>query len=116
MPQSTTTPPAAETPPPGPTPGAEPSSLRHERIPWITWGHVVLLDRPGAGPADQVEHAAGLVVGAAGTAPAEWLLAHDGPGGFVVLVKVAGGVAQRRIGLGQRRAILREDGAGERVG
>src|SRR5438874_12174194 len=109
-------PPARETPPPGPTPGAEPSSLRHERVPGVTWRHEVLFDRPGAGPADQVEHAARLVIGAAGTPAAERLLTDDGSRRLVVLVEVAGGVAQRRIGLGHRRAVLREDGASKRIG
>src|SRR5438045_9430966 len=97
---------ARETPPPGPTPGAEPSSLRHERIPGVTRRHEVLFDRPGAGPADQVEHAARLVVGAAGARATERLLPDDRSRRLVVLIEVARGIAQRRIGLRTRGTVL----------
>src|SRR2546423_3127801 len=109
-------PPARETPPPAPTPGAEPSSLRHERIPRVAWRHEILFDRPRAGPADQVEQATGLVVGPARARATERLLPNDRSRRLVVLVEVAGGVPERRIGFGQRRAVLREDAAREGVG
>src|SRR5512133_2531056 len=55
----------------------------------VVYGRVEgLLDRPGAGPALDVEHRAGLVVGARGTAAAEGLAGDDRAGGPVVDVEV----------------------------
>src|SRR5687767_6780220 len=54
-----------------------------------------LLDRPGRGPAQQVDRGAGLVVGAGRTTATEGLLPDDRAGGLVVDVEVARGEAQR---------------------
>src|SRR5262249_16635151 len=51
----------------------------------------VLLDRTRAGPAQQVEHRAGLVVRPGRSRAAERLLADHGAGGPVVEVEVPGG-------------------------
>src|SRR4051794_35788778 len=74
-----------------------------------------LLDRPGAGPALDVEHRAGLVVGAGRPATAEGLARDDRAGGPVVDVEVARGVPQDAVGLLDRGPVGREDGAGECV-
>ena len=74
-----------------------------------------LLDRPGARPALDVEHRAGLVVGARRPAAAEGLAGDDRAGGPVVDVEVARGVPQRAVGLLDRGPVRREDGAGQRV-
>ena len=63
----------------------------------------------------QVEHRAGLVVGAAGPGAAERLLPDDGAGRLVVDVEVARREAQRSAGLGDRGPVLGEDRAGQRV-
>ena len=83
---------------------------RHEGIPVVLRRGERLLDGPGRYPAQQVQHRAGLVVGAAGPGAPERLLPHHGAGGLVVHVVVAGGVAQRcgrpprsRRGRGRRR-------------
>src|SRR6266540_3994007 len=99
---------AAGTRPPTPTPGSGPSSLRHERIPGIARRDEVFLDRPGTGPADQIEQAPGLVVRAAGSRAPEGLLADHGSRRLVVAIEVAGGVAQRGIRFRERGAILRK--------
>src|SRR5580704_3111757 len=63
--------------------------LSQVRVPVVGGGYEEFLDRAGGDPADQVEHRAGLVVGAAGPGAAEGLLADDGAGGLVVDVEVA---------------------------
>src|ERR1041384_2048320 len=110
------TPPAAETRLPAPTRAAAPSSLRHERIPRITRRDEVFLDRPRAGPADQVQQAARLVVGAARAPAPERLLPHDRPRRFIVLIEVARGLPERGIGLRQRGTVLGAHAARERAG
>src|SRR5213592_3589802 len=90
---------AGERPRPSPTPITELSSLRHEWIPRVARRHEVLLDRPRAGPADQVEQAAGLVVRATGPPAPERLLPDHRARGLVVPIEVPRGVAPRRIRL-----------------
>src|SRR5690606_11750206 len=75
-----------------------------------------LLDGARARPAEQVQRAARLVVGARRAAPAEGLLADDGARGLVVDVEVAGGEAQRLGGPLDGVPIVGEDGPGEAVG
>src|ERR1700674_4660781 len=90
--------------------------LVHERVA-VSLGRVVgLLDRAGAGPADQVQEAARLVVRPRGAAAAERLEADDGAGRLVVDVEVAGGVYEPLARLLDRRPLVGEDRAGERVG
>src|SRR3954452_10370590 len=79
------------------------------------WRVERLLDRPRAGPALDVEHRAGLVVGARRPAAPEGLPGDDRAGGPVVDVEVARGVPQRVVGLLDRGPVRREDGAGQRV-
>ena len=52
-------------------------------------GHEGLLDGLRAGPLEHVVRAPGLVVGPGQTGASEGLLAHNGPGGLVIDVKVA---------------------------
>ena len=68
----------------------------HERIPVVPRRAEVLLDRPRADPADQIQLRPGLVVGARRAGAAERLLADDRAGGLVVDVEVAGGIPERR--------------------
>ena len=86
-----------------------------ERVAVVRRRHERLLDRARADPADQVPHRAGLVVRPRGARAAEGLLPDDGARRLVVDVEVAGRVAERLVGLVERVAIVREDGAGERV-
>ena len=74
------------------------------------------LDRVGAEPADHVERGTRLIVGAGGTRAAERLLADDRAGAFIIDVEVTGGVAQGIFHLDDRRAVLREDRAGQGIG
>src|SRR4051812_43934530 len=85
------------------------------RITVVRWRDERLLDRPSGDPADQVEHRACLVVGAACPGAAERLLADYRPGGLVVDVEVASAVAQRLRRLGDRGAVGGEDRTGQRV-
>ena len=71
------------------------SFLAHERIAVIHGRCEGLLDSALAGPAHEVECAAGLVIGTAGTAAAEGLLAHYRTGGLVVDVEIARGMGER---------------------
>ena len=75
-----------------------------------------LLDRARRRPAHEVVRPAGLVVRARGAAAAERLLGDDGAGGLVVDVEVARRVAQLVVRERDRRAVAREDRAGQRVG
>src|ERR1700756_3300135 len=68
-----------------------------------------LLDRPGGDPADQVEHRARLVVGAAGPRAAKRLLADHRAGWLVVDVEVARAVAELVARPRDRRAGGSED-------
>src|SRR5450755_3425293 len=74
-----------------------------------------LLDSPGINPADEIEDRARLVVGAAGPRAAEGLLADDRSGRLVVDVEVAGGETERLGGSSDRRPVLGDDRAGQRV-
>ena len=65
-----------------------------------------LLDRPGRGPAQQVQRRTGLVVGARCAGAAERLLADDGPGGFVVDVEVPGGMPETLFRLQHRSPVV----------
>ena len=58
-----------------------------------------LLDGLRAGPLEHVVRAPGLVIRPGQPRPAEWLLAHHGPGGLVIDVKVAGGSLQENCSL-----------------
>ena len=58
-------------------------------------GHEGLLDRLCTGPLEHVVRASGLVVGPGQTRPAEGLLAHHGPGGLVIDIKVASSSLQK---------------------
>ena len=78
-------------------------------------GHEEFLDRAGAHPADQVEHRAGLVVGAAGPGATERLLADYRAGRLVVDVEVARRVPQRLGGLGDGDTVRGQDRSGQRV-
>src|SRR3954453_13210916 len=72
-----------------------------------------LLDRPGAGPAQQVLRCAGLVVGAAGPRAAERLLTDDRAGGLLVDVEVARREPQELLRPGNGRAVLGDDRSGQ---
>src|SRR5690606_31550964 len=98
-----------------PPPCACRSLRRHERIPVVGRRDEVLLDRARRDPAQQVERRARLVVGAAGAAAAEGLLADDGARGLVVDVEVAGGVTERGERLADRAAVTGKHGAGQAV-
>src|SRR5215203_548819 len=89
--------------------------LRHEGVLVVTRRSERLLDGPRAGPADQIQLGAGLVVGAGPTRAAERLLSDDRAGRLVVDVEVARGVAQRGRGLADRAAVAREHRAGQRI-
>ena len=77
--------------------------------------HERLLDRARRGPAQQVDRGAGLVVGAAGPAAAERLLADDRAGRLVVDVEVAGREPQLLLRPGDRAPVPGDDRAGQRV-
>src|SRR5215471_15655317 len=94
---------------------ARTSVLAHVWITVVGRRHERLLDRTGGDPADEVEHRAGLVVGAARPGAAERLLADDRAGRLVVDVEVAGGVPQAVRGIGDRGAVGGQDRAGQRV-
>ena len=79
-------------------------------------GRKGLLDRMGAEPADHVQASAGFIIGAGGPGSAEGLLADDGAGTFVVDVEVAGCISESCLHLGDGKAVLGEDGAGQGVG
>src|SRR4030042_837764 len=68
--------------------------LRQEGIPVVGRLVQVLLDRPGARPAQQVEIRAGLVVRSGSAGSAEGLLAYDRTGRLVVNIEVPGGMTQ----------------------
>src|SRR3989441_9541409 len=91
-------------------------SRPHERVAKIGRRDERLLDRPRAHPAEQVHEAPRLVVRPRRARAAEGLLANDGARRLIVDVEVAGRVGQRLRHPGDRRAIPREDRAGERVG
>jgi hypothetical protein len=91
------------------------SGFLHERIAIIRRRVEVLLDRPRADPADQIELRPRLVVGARRTRAAERLLADDRAGRLVVDVEVPCGVAERGGGFADRAPILRENRARQRV-
>ena len=92
------------------------SRLVHERIPPIRRRDHGFLDRPGAHPAEQVHRAARLVVRPRRPGATEGLLTHDGPGGLVVDVEIAGRVSQRVRYAHDRLAVPREDRPGQGVG
>ena len=98
-------------------PGAAGSFVRlKERVAVVRRRHERLLDRARAHPADQVPDRARLVVRARRARAAEGLLADDGARRLVVDVEVASRVAEGLVRLVDRVAVVREDGAGERVG
>ncbi len=76
----------------------------------------VFLNGPLGYPPEQVEHAAGLVVGARSPGAAEGLLAHHGPCGLVVDVEVARSLIEGSGHLHNHPAVPGEDGPGEPVG
>src|SRR2546423_8273616 len=88
----------------------------HEGIPVIGRRHVRLLDDTRAGPADQVQERARLVVRSRCARAAEWLLPDDRAGGLVVDVEVAGGVDKRFRCGADRVAIARENPPREAIG
>ena len=88
-------------------------SSAHVRIGVGRRRHERLLDRAGAGPAQEVLRRAGLVVGARGAATPERLLPDDRTGGLVVDVEVAGCEPQPVAGVGDDRPVLGDDRAGE---
>ncbi len=90
-------------------------TLSHKRILVIRRRKEILFNRAGGGPADQVQQAAGFVVGAGGSAAAEWLLAYYGAGRFVVDIEITGGVAQGALGQQDCVAVSGEDRSGESV-
>ena len=89
--------------------------LSKERIAVVRGGNVCFLDATGADPADEVEDAAGLVVGAGRAGAAEGLATHHRACRLVVDVEVAGAMAQDVIGLDDGVAVAGDDGAGECV-
>src|SRR5579859_3620702 len=89
--------------------------LAHVRVPVVGRRHEEFLNRTGSYPADQVEHRAGLVVGAAGPGTAERLLAYHRAGGLVVDVEVSGRVPQLAAGSRYRLPVSGDDRAGQRV-
>ena len=66
----------------------------HVRVGDAVQGHEGLLDRLRAGPLEHVVRAPGLVVSSGQTGASEGLLAHHGPGGLVIDVKVTGSPLQ----------------------
>ena len=92
-----------------------PSSDLVARIHHLPAAHKVLLDAPHAHEPTEQVRASGLVVGPAGSGAPERLLPHHCAGAFAVDVEIPGRVPQRVLGEADRRAILREDGAGESV-
>src|SRR5262245_23334092 len=89
--------------------------FRHKRILIIQRWREGLLDRTCADPATQVELRPRLVVRARRPRATERLLAHDRTGRLVVHVEVAGRVAQAHHGFANRRAVVGEHRARERV-
>src|SRR5437879_9756041 len=88
----------------------------HERVAKIGRRDERLLDRPRAHPTEEVHEAPRLVVRPRRARAAKGLLANDGTRRLIVDVEVAGRVGQRLRQPGERRAIPREDRAGERGG
>jgi len=88
----------------------------HMGIAEIGGGQEGLLDGARAEPAQEVEVASGLVVGARLARAAKGLLPDHGPGGLVVDVEIACCIAQGRQCLHCGIAVLAEDGAREAVG
>ena len=74
------------------------------------------LDRPRADPTNQIQHRAGLVVGAGPARAAERLLPDDGAGRLVVDVEVPRGIPERAHRFAHRDAVAAEHRAGQRVG
>ena len=89
--------------------------LGQERIPVSGSRNKRVLDGAGAGPADEVPQATGLVVGAAGAGATEGLHADHGSRGLVVHVVVAGCVAQLVVGNPLGLHAVAEEGTGEGV-
>src|SRR5687768_14927161 len=87
----------------------------HVGITMIGWRHEGFLDRPRAGPADQVPHRAGLVVGARGPRTAKRLLADYRAGRFVIQVEVSSGVPQPVAGPFECQAIIGDHCTSESV-
>jgi hypothetical protein len=68
--------------------------LLHERIFIADRWNQGFLDCTGTGPADKVQKASGLVVRSRCPGTAKWLLAYNRPGGLIVYVEIACGVAE----------------------
>ena len=89
--------------------------LTHVRVAVVGRRGEQLLDRAGVHPADQVEDRTRLVVGPAGPGAAERLLPDHRARRLVVDVEIARGEPQRLGRVGDRRPVLRDDRAGQRV-
>src|SRR5206468_9220084 len=72
-------------------------------------------DRSSAHPAEKINDRAGLVVRTARSRSTEWLLAHNGAGGFVIYIEVAGGIAQRLLRVGNSCTIRGKHASGQSV-
>src|SRR5262244_3102015 len=90
-------------------------TLAHVRIPIVGRRGEQFLDGARIDPARQVEQRTGLVVGAAGSRPAEGLLTDYRSGGLVIDVEIACRESQRVGGSGDRGAVRRDDRAGQCV-
>ncbi len=82
----------------------------------LSGGTDVSLTARGEDQPHEVVGPAGLVVGARGPPAAERLLSDDRASRLVVDVEIAGRVAELLVRKGDRRAIVGEDRAGQRVG
>src|SRR5471030_2537622 len=87
----------------------------HERVVVFGRGRERFLYCARVRPAHEVHLRSGLVVRARCARAAERLLAHDRARWFVVDIEISGRVAQGRMGLVNRPAVVREHRAGERI-
>ena len=87
----------------------------HVGVAVVCGRHQSLLHGTRQHPADEVELAAGLVVGTGCAGSAERLHADNGSGGFVVDVEVAGSIFQPAGNLLESQTVAAPDGTGQAV-
>src|SRR5579859_7255026 len=91
-------------------------SFSQERIPVILRRIEVLFDRSGRSPTDEIEKAAGLVVGAGSAGASKGLLTDHGSGRLVVDVEISRGIDEHLRRRFDRAAVRREDRARQSIG